>query len=88
MLWQQLPTNHKPGLAGLFILKRSIMSDRYFVEVSRYSGSYKPRYSFPNTEEGLQQAVFYFRCINIGHGYNKRLRDVQTNKVLARARTS
>lgn len=64
------------------------MSDRYFVEVSRYSGSYKVRYSFPDTEEGLNQAVFYFRCINVGYGYNKRLRDTAAKKVLARVKTS
>ena len=43
----------------------------WVVEVGRGpKGAYKPRYSFDNP----QQAVFYYRCINIGNGYKKRLR--------------
>ena len=55
----------------------------FLVEVGRYSGSYKPRYSFTGN---LAQAVMYFNAINIGRGYKKRLRAPSFNKpVLARA---
>ena len=60
---------------------------RYFVETSRGTGSYKVRYSFPSTGDGLKQAVFYFHGINVGNGYNKRLRDAETGKVLARVKS-
>lgn len=63
------------------------MSNRYFVETSRYSGSYKTRYSFPDTAEGFQEALFYYKCINVGKGYNKRLRDNYAKQVLARVKT-
>lgn len=53
------------------------------VQVGRYQGSYATRYSFKGN---LAQAVFYYRCINIGNGYKKRLRAPSMNKpVLARA---
>jgi hypothetical protein len=55
----------------------------FLVEVGRYSGSYKTRYSFTGN---LAQAVLYFNSINIGRGYKKRLRAPSFNKpVLARA---
>lgn len=55
----------------------------FLVEVGRYSGSYKTRYSFTGD---LAAAVMHFRCINIGNGYKKRLRAPSFNKpVLARA---
>lgn len=63
------------------------MSNRYFVEISRYRGSYETRYSFADSKLGLAHAMFYFSGINIGNGYNKRLRDAKTNKVLARVRS-
>lgn len=52
------------------------------VQVGRHRGSYRTRYSFKGD---LAQAVFYYRCINIGNGYKKRLRAPSMNKpVLAR----
>ena len=50
------------------------------VEVGRHKGSFKPRYSLPGDPN---QAVFYYRCINIGNGYKKRLR--VGGKVIARS---
>jgi hypothetical protein len=43
--------------------------DTYHVEIGRYRGAYKPRY----TLDTPQQAVFYYSAINIGLGYKKRL---------------
>ena len=44
--------------------------DLWCVEVGRYArGAYKPRY----TVETPQQGTFYYRAINIGRGYKKRL---------------
>lgn len=40
-------------------------------------GSYKPRYKIKGN---LAQAVMYYNCINIGHGYKKRLIMVGGNK--------
>jgi hypothetical protein len=55
----------------------------FLVEVGRNRSSYATRYSFKGN---LAQAVFYYRCINIGNGYKKRLRAPSFNKpVLARA---
>ena len=55
----------------------------FLVEVGRYSGSYRTKYTFTGN---LAQAVFYFNAINIGRGYKKRLRAPSFNKpVLARA---
>jgi hypothetical protein len=55
----------------------------FLVQVGRYRGSYKPRYSF---EGNLAQAVHYFNCINIGNGYKKRLLAPSFNEpVLARS---
>ena len=54
----------------------------FLVQVGRYSGKYKTRYSFRGD---LAQAVRYFNCINIGNGYKKRLLMPSANKpVLAR----
>jgi hypothetical protein len=42
----------------------------YLVQVGKGSkSSYKTRYSFSE----LKEALFYYRCINIGNGYKKRL---------------
>lgn len=55
------------------------------VQVGRYRGAYKTRYSFVGD---LAQAVFYFNCINVGNGYKKRLYCESMNKpVLARVIT-
>ena len=44
--------------------------DLWCVEVGRHArGAYKPRY----TVETPQQGTFYYRAINIGLGYKKRL---------------
>lgn len=44
--------------------------DLWCVEVGRYArGAYRPRY----TVETPQQGTFYYRAINIGRGYKKRL---------------
>jgi hypothetical protein len=44
--------------------------DLWCVEVGRYTrGAYKSRY----TVETPQQGTFYYRCINLGNGYKKRL---------------
>jgi hypothetical protein len=40
------------------------------VQVGRHKGKYTARYSFTGN---LHQAVKYYRCINIGNGYKKRL---------------
>lgn len=68
--------------------------ETFEVQVGRGpKGSYKTRYSF-NTGGGndkgallcLKEALFYYRCINIGNGYKKRLVCREFNKpVLARA---
>lgn len=55
----------------------------FLVQVGRYRGAYKTRYSFTGD---LHQAVFYYRAINIGRGYKKRLISPEMSKpVLARA---
>lgn len=55
----------------------------FLVEVGRGRSAYRTRYSFVGN---LSQAVFYYRCINIGRGYKKRLTMVGGNKpTLARA---
>jgi hypothetical protein len=55
----------------------------WIVEVGKGPrGAYKVRYSFDNP----QQAVFYYRCVNIGNGYKKRLRCLTAGgKPIARA---
>lgn len=40
------------------------------VQVGRGRGTYSTRYKFTGD---LRQAVFYYRCLNIGNGYKKRL---------------
>lgn len=57
----------------------------FLVQVSRYKGAYKTKYSFKGN---LVQAVRYFEGINIGNGYNKRLYCPAMNKpTLLRARS-
>ena len=57
---------------------------KFLVQVGRYAkGSYATRYSITGN---LAQACLYYRGINIGRGYKKRLVMVGANKpVLARA---
>lgn len=58
----------------------------FLVQVSRYKGAYKTRYSFKGN---LVQAVRHYEGINIGNGYNKRLYSPSMNKpVLLRAKSS
>lgn len=56
----------------------------FLVQVGKGSkGAYKTRYSFKGN---IQQAAFYYACINIGNGYKKRLLAPTFNKpILARA---
>ena len=42
----------------------------FLVQVGKGRGSYSTRFRFTGD---LEQAVFYYRCINIGNGYKKRL---------------
>jgi len=56
----------------------------FLVQVGRWKGSYQTRYSFKGN---LAQAVLYYRGINIGNGYKKRLLMPSCSKrpVLARS---
>ena len=51
----------------------------YAVQVGKGRGAYSTRYTFNNAA----QAELYFRCINIGNGYKKRL--LEGDRVVARA---
>jgi hypothetical protein len=42
------------------------------VQVAKGRSAYRTRYTFQG-DSGLRQAVFYYRGINIGNGYKKRL---------------
>ena len=59
-------------------------SDSIFkVQVGRYKSKYKTRYSFKGS---FTQALIYYKGINIGNGYKKRLICESFNKpVIARA---
>ena len=52
----------------------------FYVQVGRWRGAYTTRYTI---EGDIAKAVKYFRCINIGNGYKKRL--VMNDQTLARA---
>lgn len=55
----------------------------WLVEVGRYRGAYKTRYFRTTAADG----VMYYRCVNIGNGYKKRLvmlREDGTRTVVAR----
>ena len=55
----------------------------FLVQIGRGKSGYTTRYSFTGN---LHQAVFYYRGINIGRGYKKRLVMPAANRpVLARA---
>ena len=43
---------------------------KFEVQIGRGKSGYTTRYSFVGN---LHQAVMYYRCINIGRGYKKRL---------------
>lgn len=56
---------------------------KFEVQVGRHRNAYETRYSF---EGNLVEAVRYYRGINIGNGYKKRLMMVgAVRPVLARA---
>ena len=42
----------------------------FLVQVGKGRGSYSTRFRFTGN---FAQAVFYYRCLNIGNGYKKRL---------------
>lgn len=55
----------------------------FLVQVGRDKGAYTTRYSFTGD---ISRACFYYRCVNIGRGYKKRLIAPSFNKpILARA---
>jgi hypothetical protein len=55
----------------------------FLVQVGYKKGSYKTHYTFKGN---IHQAVMYYRCINVGRGYKKRLLAPSFNKpLLARA---
>lgn len=60
----------------------------YWVETSR-SKTAKSSYIRRMSTQSLEQAEFFYRCINLGNGYKKRLRvhapSFGTTKVLRRA---
>ena len=49
----------------------------FLVQVGRYNSAYKTRYSFVGN---LHQAVAYYRALNVGLGYKKRLYAPSMNK--------
>ena len=59
--------------------KRSAYTDEteFLVQVGKGRGSYSTRYRLVGN---LGQAVLYYRCINIGNGYKKRLLAPSFNK--------
>lgn len=69
-------TLHTATLDGKHIAYSS--ETEFLVQVGRGRGAYATRYSFKGN---LGQAVFHYRCINIGNGYKKRL--LMNDKVLA-----
>jgi len=56
---------------------------QFWVQIGKDKSSYKTRYTFTGN---IHQAVSYYRGINIGNGYKKRLYSPNMNKpTLARA---
>jgi hypothetical protein len=51
----------------------------FSIQVGKGKGSYKDKYVFVGK---LNQALFYYQCINIGNGYKKRL--LIDNQVVSR----
>ena len=58
--------------------------DGWLIQVGRYKGAYKTRWTFLNNNE--TQAALYYRGLNIGNGYKKRLIHIEndTRTVVAR----
>jgi hypothetical protein len=52
----------------------------FAIQVGKGKSAYKDRYVFVGD---LKKALFYYRCINIGYGYKKRL--LLDKKVVSRA---
>jgi hypothetical protein len=52
----------------------------FCIQVGKGKSAYKDRYLFVGD---LNKALFYYRCINIGYGYKKRL--MIDKKVVSRA---
>ncbi len=52
----------------------------FCIQVGKGKSAYKDRYVFVGD---LNKALFYYRCINIGYGYKKRL--MIDKKVVSRA---
>lgn len=74
-------TTHTATLDGKLVAYSS--QTEFLVQVGRYRGTYKTRYRFVGN---LAQACMYYRGINIGNGYKKRLVAPSMNKpLLARA---
>ena len=56
---------------------------KFEVQIGRGKGKYQTKYSFKGE---LARAVMYYRCVNMGRGYKKRLVMPAANRpVLARA---
>ena len=54
----------------------------FLVQLGRYKSSYKTKYRFIGN---LHQAVLYYKALNVGYGYKKRLLMQTSSKpVLAR----
>lgn len=49
----------------------------FLVQVGRYNSAYKTRYAFTGN---IHQAVAYYRALNVGNGYKKRLYAPSMNK--------
>ena len=60
-----------------FLQRNFLMA--YAVQIGRGRGAYKTRWVFNNAA----QAELYYRCLNIGRGYKKRL--LEGNRVVVRA---
>ena len=62
--------------------KKFIINDQthFAIQMGKGKSAYKDRYVFVGD---LEKALFYYRCINIGYGYKKRL--VIDKKVVSRA---
>jgi hypothetical protein len=57
---------------------KTVTTPLYKVQIGKKQSAYKTRWSFINKE----QALLYYRAINIGNGFKKRL--LEDNKVIAR----
>lgn len=76
-------TLHNAELDGKKIAFSSLTS--FLVQVGKGRGSYRTRYGFSGASS-LVQAVHYYKAINIGNGYKKRLFSPEMKKpTLARA---